>query len=147
MSESTTAETIYFGGPIVTMVDDRREVEAIAVADGRILAQVVRAPAPVPARLRVLLRLAAGDAPGAARVLEGAGSQWPGDADLRGALGRLAVEAPAAVPAALAGALAERGDWADQLNLALGAAKAGDAAGCAAAADWPRRRGRVCRGA
>lgn len=32
------AEVIYYGGPIITMVDHRREVEAIALAGGRILA-------------------------------------------------------------------------------------------------------------
>jgi predicted amidohydrolase YtcJ len=35
---STTADTIYRGGTVVTMVDDRRQAEAVAVADGRILA-------------------------------------------------------------------------------------------------------------
>jgi hypothetical protein len=125
-------------------VDRARAAGALAglhldAGDGPAAAAALERAAGLPAvaaveAARARLRLAAGDAPGAARVLEGAWSQWPGDADLRGALGRLAVEAPAAVPAALAGALAERGDWADQLNLALGAAKAGDAAGCAAAA-------------
>lgn len=38
MSDEKQAEVIYFGGPIITMDDDRREVEAIAVAGGRILA-------------------------------------------------------------------------------------------------------------
>ena len=32
------ADVIYYGGPIVTMVDNRREVEAVAVAGGRIIA-------------------------------------------------------------------------------------------------------------
>ncbi|BAX93141.1 amidohydrolase [Mycobacterium shigaense] len=35
---STGADTIYRNGPIVTMVDGRRQVEAVAVASGRILA-------------------------------------------------------------------------------------------------------------
>ncbi|MFO7664970.1 MAG: amidohydrolase family protein, partial [Chloroflexota bacterium] len=38
MSDEKQAEVIYFGGPIITMDDDRREVEAIAVAGGRIIA-------------------------------------------------------------------------------------------------------------
>ena len=38
MSGNETADVIYRGGNIVTMVDDKRTVEAIAVADGRILA-------------------------------------------------------------------------------------------------------------
>jgi len=33
-----TAEKIFHGGPILTMVDDAREVEAVAIAEGRILA-------------------------------------------------------------------------------------------------------------
>jgi predicted amidohydrolase YtcJ len=37
MPDEKQAEVIYFGGPIITMVDDRREVEAIAVAGGRII--------------------------------------------------------------------------------------------------------------
>lgn len=32
------ADVIYFGGTIITMDDDRPEVEAVAVADGRIIA-------------------------------------------------------------------------------------------------------------
>ena len=32
------ADVIYYGGPIITMVDNRREVEAVAVAGGRIIA-------------------------------------------------------------------------------------------------------------
>lgn len=38
MSAGNHAEIIFHGGPILTMVDDRREVEAIAVAGGRIIA-------------------------------------------------------------------------------------------------------------
>jgi predicted amidohydrolase YtcJ len=38
MADPTTADVIYRGGTIITMVDDRRTVEAIAVADGRIVA-------------------------------------------------------------------------------------------------------------
>jgi predicted amidohydrolase YtcJ len=38
MSREKQAEAIYFGGPIITMDDERREVEAIAVAGGRIIA-------------------------------------------------------------------------------------------------------------
>jgi predicted amidohydrolase YtcJ len=38
MSTDKQADVIYYGGPIITMVDNRREVEAIAVAGGRIIA-------------------------------------------------------------------------------------------------------------
>ncbi len=38
MSGEKQAEAIYFGGPIITMDDERREVEAIAVAGGRVIA-------------------------------------------------------------------------------------------------------------
>lgn len=38
MPSKKYAETIYFGGPIITMDDGRPEVEAIAVAGGRIIA-------------------------------------------------------------------------------------------------------------
>jgi hypothetical protein len=38
MSTEKRAEVIYFGGPIITMLDGRPEVEAIAVAGGRIIA-------------------------------------------------------------------------------------------------------------
>ncbi len=38
MSAEKQAEVIYFGGAIITMEDGRPEVEAIAVADGRIIA-------------------------------------------------------------------------------------------------------------
>ena len=38
MSTEKQAEVIYYGGPIITMDDNRREVEAIAVAGGRIIA-------------------------------------------------------------------------------------------------------------
>ncbi len=38
MSADSQADVIYFGGTILTMDDDRREVEAIAVADGKIIA-------------------------------------------------------------------------------------------------------------
>ena len=38
MSTEKHAETIYFGGTIITMDDERPEVEAIAVAGGRIIA-------------------------------------------------------------------------------------------------------------
>jgi hypothetical protein len=38
MSDEKRAEVIYFGGAIITMDDDRPEVEAIAVAGGRIIA-------------------------------------------------------------------------------------------------------------
>ena len=38
MTTEKQADTIYFGGTIITMDDDRPEVEAIAVADGRIIA-------------------------------------------------------------------------------------------------------------
>jgi predicted amidohydrolase YtcJ len=38
MTAHKQAEVIYYGGPIITMDDDRREVEAIAVAGGRIIA-------------------------------------------------------------------------------------------------------------
>ena len=37
-SDSKEAQLIYFGGTIVTMDDDRPEVEAVAVADGQIIA-------------------------------------------------------------------------------------------------------------
>src|SRR5271156_6350465 len=36
-SVGTSAETIFRGGTILTMVDDRREAAAVAVAGGRIL--------------------------------------------------------------------------------------------------------------
>jgi hypothetical protein len=55
------------GGAGLSPTDQDQIVAAIGrvggmlEADGRILAQVVRSPAPVPARLRVLLRLAAGE--------------------------------------------------------------------------------------
>jgi predicted amidohydrolase YtcJ len=38
VSTDKRAEAIYYGGPIITMDDNRREVEAIAVAGGRIIA-------------------------------------------------------------------------------------------------------------
>lgn len=38
MSTEKQADTIYFGGTILTMDDDRPAIEAIAVADGRIIA-------------------------------------------------------------------------------------------------------------
>ena len=38
MARKKVAQKIYFGGPIITMDDNRPQVEAIAVADGRILA-------------------------------------------------------------------------------------------------------------
>ena len=38
MSTDKQADVIYYGGPIITMVDNRREVEAIAVGGGRIIA-------------------------------------------------------------------------------------------------------------
>ena len=38
MSTDKQADVIYYGGPIITMVDNRREVEAIAVVGGRIIA-------------------------------------------------------------------------------------------------------------
>ena len=38
MSTKKKAEVIYYGGPIVTMNEKRREVEAVAVAGGRIIA-------------------------------------------------------------------------------------------------------------
>ena len=38
MSTEKQADVIYYGGTIITMDDDRPEVEAIAVADGRIIA-------------------------------------------------------------------------------------------------------------
>jgi hypothetical protein len=37
-SDSKEAQVIYFGGTIVTMDDDRPEVEAVAVANGQIIA-------------------------------------------------------------------------------------------------------------
>lgn len=38
MAQQTTADTIYSGGPILTMVDAAPKVEAVAVKDGRIVA-------------------------------------------------------------------------------------------------------------
>jgi len=38
MSTENQADVIYYNGNIITMIDDKREVEAIAVADGHILA-------------------------------------------------------------------------------------------------------------